>query len=273
MATSTIPGNMLNLGVFTNSAALHNSIYRGKNVGTSVTDEQWAQIKAGTFADLWIGDYWVINSINWRIAAFDYYYKTGDARQGNHHVIIVPDSNLTTGVMNSTNTTAGGYLGSDFYTGNNSNTAKADATAIVEAAFTSSHILTNREVLTNAVITNSVTGGTYACGGAWADCYVELMTEEMVYGTIEFKNILGGAHSSASTNFPYNQTLSFSQLPLFRLNRERIIAGTGTSRSTWWLRDVVSSTWFAHVYSYGTCNRNSASNTSGIRPAFAIYQS
>ena len=46
-------------------AGAHNAIYRGKYLGTAVTDEQYAAIAAGTFDDLYIGDYWKINGVNW----------------------------------------------------------------------------------------------------------------------------------------------------------------------------------------------------------------
>lgn len=59
-------------------AGFHNSLYRGENLGDHVTDEQYATIAAGTFDGLWIGDYWVIGGVTYRIAAFDYYYNTGD---------------------------------------------------------------------------------------------------------------------------------------------------------------------------------------------------
>ena len=49
---------------------------------------------------------------------------------------------------------------------------------------------------------------------------------------------------------------------------------TGTrvifERANWWLRDVVSATNFARVASDGLANYNGASNSNGIRPAFAI---
>ena len=54
----------------TQNAGFHNSLFRGKSLGTSVTAAQWAAIGAGTFDDLFIGDYWTINGIVWRIAAF-----------------------------------------------------------------------------------------------------------------------------------------------------------------------------------------------------------
>ena len=39
------------------NAGYHNSVFRGKYLGTSVTAEQHAQIAAGTFKGLYIGDY------------------------------------------------------------------------------------------------------------------------------------------------------------------------------------------------------------------------
>ena len=38
--------------IATTGAGAHNSIYRGKNLGTSVTAAQYAAIKAGTFDDM-----------------------------------------------------------------------------------------------------------------------------------------------------------------------------------------------------------------------------
>lgn len=44
----------------TNNAVAHNSIYRGKYLGSSVTAEQYLAISTGAFTDLYIGDYWTI---------------------------------------------------------------------------------------------------------------------------------------------------------------------------------------------------------------------
>ena len=67
----------------------HNCIFRGKNLGSSVTSAQWAAIQAGTFDDLYIGDYWTINGVEWVIVAFDYYYNTGDTACTTHHVVLL----------------------------------------------------------------------------------------------------------------------------------------------------------------------------------------
>ena len=237
-----------------NNAGFHNSIYRGKNLGSSVTAAQYAEISAGTFNDLFIGDYWVIGGVNYRIAAFDYWLNTGDGnRCQTHHVVIVPDSSLTSGKMNNSNVTTGAYIGSDFYTGANSNTARATAQSTVKNAFGSAHILSHREYLMNAV-----TNG-YESGQSIYDVEIELMNEPMVYGSNIFHNIQNG------TNLPSNYTMSKSQLPLFQ-HRHDLIGNGGT----WWLRDVVSSAYFAHVAGYGGAYNLNASASLGIRPAFAI---
>ena len=98
-------GTMLYTG-----AGAHNAVYRGKYLGSAVTSEQWAAIKAGTFEDLYIGDYWTIGGVNYRIAAFDYYYQTGDTSCTTHHVTIVPDANMYTHVMNDSSVTTGASL-------------------------------------------------------------------------------------------------------------------------------------------------------------------
>lgn len=43
-------------------AAMHRNIFRGKMLGTSVTDAQVSAIRDGTFDDLYVGDYWVMPS-------------------------------------------------------------------------------------------------------------------------------------------------------------------------------------------------------------------
>ena len=239
----------------TQNAGFHNSIYRGKYLGDSVTADQYAAISAGTFDGLFVGDYWTINGVNWRIAGFDYWLNTGDGdRCQTHHVVIVPDTCIATGVkMNNSNVTTGAYIGSDFYTGNNSNTGRATAQAAVKTAFGNAHILSHREYLMNA-ITNG-----YESGQSIYDVEIELMNELMVYGSNIFHNVING------TNLPSNYTMSKSQLPLFRHRHDLIGIG-----AAWWLRDVVSSTNFANVYSTGTAYNFNASNAYGIRPAFAI---
>jgi len=233
--------------LFTNAGS-HNAIYRGKSLGTSVTAEQFAAIKAGTFDDMYIGDYWTINSVVYRIAAFDYYYQTGDTSCTTHHVVLVPDGNMYTHVMNDTNITTGAYVGSKMYT-----EGLTQAKETINAAFGSAHILNHRQYLQNAV-----TDG-YASGGSWYDSTVELMTEQNVYGCKIFGNVCNGSA------LPNSYTIDKSQYPLFAFRPDMI-----SNRAWFWLRDVVSASDFADVNGNGDAICISASTARGVRPAFSI---
>lgn len=231
--------------VLADGAAAHNCIYRGKNLGTSVTEEQYAAISSGKFTDLYIGDYWVIKGVTYRIAAFDYYYNCGDTNFTKHHVVIVPDTSLYKAQMNTSNVTTGGYTGSAMY---KSNLAQAKST--IKAAFGSAHVLTKRELLTNAV------NGNTPSGWAWFDSDVELMNEVQVYGSVAW-----GAHDGNG----YNVASGDGQFPLFMFDRTKL-----HNREDYWLRDVSSATYFSHVNGNGGANYSNASYSLGVRPAFCI---
>lgn len=234
--------------VTASGAGAHNAIYRGKSLGSAVTAAQWAAIAAGTFDDMYIGDYWTISGVTYRIAAFDYYYRTGDTSCETHHVTLVPDGNMYTHCMNDTNITTGAYVGSKMYT-----EGLDQAKTTINAAFGSAHILSHRQYLQNAV-----TNG-YPSGGSWYDSTVELMTEQNVYGGKVF-----GTANNGST-IPNLYTVDKSQYPLFAHRPDMI-----SNRLWFWLRDVVSAAYFAYVNNNGLANYNYASNALGVRPAFSI---
>jgi len=226
----------------------HNGIYRGKYLGTSVTAEQYAVISAGTFEDLYIGDYWTIGDVNYRIAAFDYYWNCGDtATLPPHHAVIVPEKKLYDAAMNTTNTTTGGYVMSQMHAAN-----LAQAITTIKAAF-SGHVLKHRIFLTNAVSNG------YASGGAWYDSEIDLMTEQMVYGSGIFSPVSTGSAT------PANHSVEKNQLPLFAMNPAML-----NNRESYWLRDVITASDFAVVYFFGGASRYGANISLGVRPAFCI---
>lgn len=231
------------------NAGAHNSIFRGKYLGTSVTAAQYAAIKAGTFDDLFIGDYWTINGINWRIAAFDYYLGTGSTALATHHAVIVPDTGLAYGVMNDSNVTTGGYIGSKMYTTN-----IATARSKVNSAF-SGHVLSHYFYLSNTVAGGKVTGSTQVQQD------VVLMNERNVYG----QSIMSSECSDGSAGTSW-YTYDRTQFPLFLLAPEFI----QKERSIYWLRDVVSASDFALVNTNGGAGWSGAGTTFRVRPAFSI---
>lgn len=234
------------------NAATHNMVYRGKALGTSVTSEQWAAIKAGTFKDLYLGDYWSIGGMDYIIAAFDYWYKCGDTACNTHHAVVIPRSQLYTYKFNPTNTTEGGYVGSDLY-----KNGLTQAKTTFNTAFGSAHILNHREFLVNAVTNGKPTGSD------WYDSTVDLMNENMVYGGRQFSPMPDGTDP---WNTCRNYTINKSQLPLFRL-----APWMSFVRDQWcWLQDVVSAAYFAGCNGYGYADCSIASNACGVWPAVGL---
>jgi hypothetical protein len=245
--TADITGLEGQLAPLIYNGAAHNTIYRGKNLGSAVTAAQYAAISAGTFEELYIGDYWTIGGVNYRIAAFDYYWNCGDTATLSHHAVIVPDTCLYNAKMNTTNTTAGGYVGSQMYTTN-----LAQAKTTIKAAF-SGHVVNHRIFAVNAVANG------YSSNGAWYDSEVDLMNEQMVYGSGIFSPVSTGSAT------PTNHRVEKNQLPLFAMNPAML-----NTREFYWLRDVVSYTYFALVGNAGESHCYLASGSLGVRPAFCI---
>lgn len=222
-------------------------IYRGKNLGAVVTEEQKTNIQNGTFKGFFLGDYWTIGSYTWRIVDFDYWYNCGDTAFTTPHLVIMPDKPLYNAQMNETNITTGGYTGSLMYTEN-----LAQAKTLAASAF-GDLILTHREYLTNAV-----TDG-HASAGAWFDSTLDLPNEIMMYGCHVYAAMNNG------TVIPTNYTIGKTQLALFTVVPKLI-----SNRATFWLRDVVSSAHFALVDILGHASCTYASSSPGVRPVFAI---
>lgn len=222
-------------------------IYRGKNLGAVVTEEQKANIKNGTFKGFFLGDYWTIGSYTWRIVDFDYWYNCGDTAFTTPHLVIMPDKPLYNAQMNKTNITTGGYTGSLMYTEN------LDQAKTLAASAFGDLILTHREYLTNAV-----TDG-HTSAGAWFDSTLDLPNEIMMYGCHVYAAMNNG------TVIPTNYTIGKTQLALFTVVPKLI-----SNRATFWLRDVVSSACFARVNYHGNTIYHVASNSYGVRPVFAI---
>lgn len=225
----------------------HCNVFRGKNLGGGVSSAQKASIKDGSFDNLYIGDYWVINGVTWRIADMDYFLRCGDTEFARHHLIIVPDTQLYTGKMNETHTTEGGYVGSLMYREGLDQAKTTIATAFGDL------VTTHRDYFCNAVSNGRPSGG------AWFDSTVELMSERMVYGNAVFAPVSDGS------TVPSNYTTCKSQLALFRMAPRYI-----TNRQWYWLRDVVSATHFACVDAIGYAVYGGAGDVSGVRPYFVI---
>ena len=227
-------------------AISHRMIYRGKNLGTSFTTEQSQAVQNGTFTDMYVGDYWVINGRTRRIGDIDYFIHCGDNVDLGHHLLMVDDGvdliadGSTTHFMNDTDTTAGGFKGSKMWQSTIPNQILPDITT----AF-GNHLLKHRECISNAVTDGVPTGA------EWVDTIYNIFNEAMYYGTT-----INGANNAGAGL--YNVGCSKNQIKLFMLDQSSM-----NRRSTIWLRDVVSASVLAHVDINGLAHRYAASTTWG----------
>lgn len=244
--------NLKSIVVAPNGAA-HNAIFRGKDItDLFYNGTLFQQITAGTFDDIFIGDY-IIGKTSGRkylVADINYRLHCGDTECTKPHVLMIPERIMGTAQMNDSHVTTGGYVGSKMYTTN-----LAQFKTVIQNDFGSGHILNHRELLTNAVTDGK------SSGWAWYDSTIELMNESMVYG-----------HNAWGSHHGYETGIDKSQLSLFKHKPDLIVTlNDAGSRYWYWLRDVVSSSSFAGVYVNGDATDYGAGGSGGVRPAFLIY--
>lgn len=256
----------------TGNAGTHNGIFRGKDL-THVynIEEICKRINAGTFDDLFIGDYFDVTIstsyttsevVRCIIAGFDMYYMNGDISLTKHHAVIVPKNCFTaTHKMYETGTITGGYFGSDIHT----TVLPVYAEALKKTAL-NNHIIKYKDLLTTGI---SNTGTSMAGAGyvgysnkwEWKETELRLMSEVQVYGC-----------TVLSSSF-YDVGCANLQLPLFRLDPRSKIAGLGgiaDNRAWCWLSSVASGTLFALVHGGGHSSYGGVSLAHGVRPLFLI---
>ena len=236
-------------------AGLHNSIYRGKNLGTSPTDAQYNSIKSGKFTGIWLGDYWSNGGRIYRNAGANYFGQSGDNSTPANHILVIPDSVVlsadgsTTKYMQDTDTIpATGYIGTKMWT----DTLPNSALPIFSNIF-GSHILSHRELLCNGA-SNGV-----ATSWVWTDVSINIPNQAMVCGHTPWKQgVYGDGYQTGN-----RKTL----LPLFAVRPDLVHTRSGN----YWLSDFTSSTDFAGVSSYGAASHGYASTPwNGVRPYVII---
>ena len=248
------------------NAGAHNSIYRGKDI-----TELWEngtlskQIAAGTFDDIFIGDYITgASGYKYMVGHIDYMYKVAtsdDTRCVTHHLLMVPDHVMGTATMNSTNITTGAYVGSELYA-----SGLDDVKTIIKNDIGSDHILSHYNHFANTVT------GDYESAGTWYESTIDLMNETMVYGNEQWHNIKRGANASTQYNVQTTQLAIFRLDPSFRMVKMGLTyEAENTGYKGWWLRDVAFAGCFCDVNWIGFANHIGASWVGGLRPAFLIY--
>ena len=230
---------------------MHARFFRGKNLGATYTAEQQAAVKNGTFDDLFVGDYWEIDDIKWRIVDMDYWYGTGHLTETPHHLVIMPDTYVSRNVMNDTYSTEGGYMGSKIYT------------EILPGIVTSIKAKFNDRVWGHEEYFVDMVDNGRPIERAQVVSYVDLPSEIMMYGT----RIWSYGNDGKTDLITYCNT----QLALFNLVPYYIQPSRNPNYNTYWLRDTASEGGWAYVDPMGRAGRASADVEEGIRPVFALY--
>lgn len=248
-------------------ASIRRNVFRGKFLGTAYTAKQQAAVQSGSFEDLYLGDYWTINGVNWRIVDFDYYYNYGAVRCVQHHIVLMPDTILRTGAMNEDffKANAGAYLGSDM--------KKLHMPAMfntVVAAFTQARILAFNEFFSNSM--KSGPEGAIVNSGVWQEARVELPSQHMLFGTAAMMPGSTGANSASQIILPASNQFALFRLCPWFLPVGALAPASGTdSKLTQWTRDALSPTNWSVVTSMGSLGQ-AVSNvkTYGFRPYFCL---
>ena len=240
----------------------HNCIYRGKNWGTFTSlsaVEQFLSdhgVSTGLFNDLYLGDYFKVQdgtyNVEWEIAGFDTYYQKGDSAFTNHHIALIPKTNLLTSKMNDTNDTTGGYYNSYMH---QSVIPTIDTNL---ATILGNHLLARRALLSNAMnkdLTSGAGAGWMGSTTGW-DWYTVkscLMSEVAVYGSKVF-----------SSSF-HDIGEDCERLPIFQFK------GHSYTRQWFWLRAVASASLFAHANGGGDASDSHAGDAGGgVRPLICV---
>lgn len=238
------------------NAGFHNSIYRGKDITSYLTDGSlFTRISSGTFDDLFIGDYFYMNNLavdgytivtkKFALCGFDTYLQTGDTALTRHHAVVMPSGRLFTAAMNATGTTEGGYYNTVMH-----KTIMPKIAAGIKAVIGDSHLITYRDILTNK--TNNGASSDWN----WYDTTCRICSEVDVYGSAVWGN-------------GYDVGLANRQLPIFRLYTRFY---QGEDRYWMWLSTVSSAAYFAACgddgYSDGWLIASASAG--GVRPRFLI---
>ena len=223
--TKSIPVSELRYALFEDVPHMHRCIYRGMNLGSTITAEQHAEISAGTFRGLWLGDYWTDSSgRRWRIADFDYFdvnqHSEVNGAYNGHTIQLVCDTIYgQSRFHSSTDMKSVGYQTSEIRS-----TVVAAAYNQLSSDFGT---LAKKEVINStAIADNGSISSVIRTAGA-----LELLSSRMVLGELLYGDVNDSAGGSG-----VRTSTQHHQLALFNFASAFIANG-----QPYWLSDLANS--------------------------------
>lgn len=219
-----------------NSVGGRKYTFRGNYIGDTFSSAQKNAILNGTFTDLYLGDYWTINGINYRIVDFNYWTPLFNRSLGDYtnHVVVVPDNILTTQRMDEYSEVPLPYYNS---------TMRAYLANTVNITLTQAFKNYNRLYYENLRSTlsdyNEVTART------------EIMSESMLFGQ-------GIMRAFKEPSYSNNQFALFRVMPKFI-----------KSNAAYWLRDLGTDCSLG-INEDGLISKYTALEILGVRPCFPV---
>ena len=237
------------------NAAVRRNIFRGAFLGESITSAQWDAIRNGNFNEMFLGDFWKLNGVQYRIADFDYWLcvGSGDHYCLTHHVVLIPDTSMTAAIpMFTEQDTSAGYPESNIF---KNILPTVDAT--LKSTFGEDHLLVHSEIFATGYTDGIPTGGRW-----FHDVISVIPNNIMIYGTRTFTNL-----ANLGTNqIPYAYTVDKTQLALYRSSTVEI----NRYRQSYWLRDIISKTRCEICEGDGYADASLVTANHRVRPVFAI---
>lgn len=210
----------------------------------------------GTF-NCHLGEEIVINdgtyNATWQVVGVDTELNKGDTPLTQHHISLIPKTNLLNSAIHSINADCHGYANSDMY-----RYVIPSIVAKLEHVL-GDHLLTRRVKLTNATSSGTSPRGYMASGTGYYTVKANLLSQMQVFGTI---------NSKYGNEFElFDDT---EQLPGFKTGKVDRSDG-----SWWWLRDVYGYYngfyHFGAVYTDGSlANAIVYNGNGGVRPLITI---
>lgn len=230
--------------VIQDNAESHNNIFRGKNLGSSLTNTQLQGIRDGTFKDLFVGDYFDFGTQKLRVAHLDYFLeRTISSFEGRfplftHHLVLISDH--VHGRINY-DAQRHSYASSDLKKAIESKTIRSEAGYIPG--------IEDFDVL-NLQDYRSPTDD--RAKRQLYKSHAGALSSFMVVG----RDLMGSSSGVIPTD---------PQMALFRLSPKMI-----SINYSWWLADSCDDIYAFTVGPYGTIEKGEKRDSCGIRPYYVV---